>query len=183
MKTFGHDYKIFHKHKLNSKGFSLVEIIIVVAIMATIIGVSGFGISMVSGKPAESCARNISSGLTHVRTLSMGKYATYAKLYKSDADGQIYIEVYQRVKEEDSSYTMVRQTVVGKKNVAVTWNGTELDSGGVLIGFDRSTGALTTEVGGDTATAAVGQIIVSKANVTMSIEIEGVTGKITVKKM
>lgn len=166
----------------NNKGMSFIEIIIVVAIMSIAIGVGGYGLSMVSGRAAESCARNITSSLQHVRTLSMGKYATYAKLYKSDADGKIYIEVYQRVKEEEG-YTAVRNALVGDSTVEVICDGAVLGSGGVLIGFDRSTGALVTEVGGDKTTSAVGQISVSKAHTTMYVLIEAVTGKVTVQRV
>ena len=168
--------------KDDSRGMSFIEIIIVVAIMSIAVGIGGYGVSMVSGRAAEECARNITSTLQHVRTLSMGKYATYAKLYKSDSDGKIYIEMYQRVKEEDS-FTLVRQTVVGDKTVEVQCNGGVLDSSGVCIGFDRSTGALTNKVGGDFETSTVGQIVVSKSHTTMYVLIEAVTGKIVVKRV
>ena len=61
-------------YKTNNLGFSLVELIIVVAIMSLFVGVTGYGLSLSSGKPAEECARKLAACIQHGRTTTMGKY-------------------------------------------------------------------------------------------------------------
>lgn len=173
---------IGHTHrKLDNRGISLVEIIIVVAIMSVIIGVSGYGLSLISGRPAQACAQKLAGSLQHTRTISMGKYATYARLARDD-NGKVWFEVYQKIKEADGDYAMVRQSNLADGSVSVICDDEELGNGkSILIGFDRSTGALTDKVGGDKPTTVVGKIIVSKANTTVNIGITKATGKVFIE--
>lgn len=43
--------------KKDNRGVSLVEIIVVIAIMAVLVGVTSYGLSLISGKPVDECAK------------------------------------------------------------------------------------------------------------------------------
>ena len=59
--------------KNNNRGFSLVELIVVVAIGAILIGASILSIASISGTAAKQCARNIESILNKTKVTTMGK--------------------------------------------------------------------------------------------------------------
>lgn len=71
--------------RINDKGLSLVELIVVVAIMTILTGAAGFGISLISGKPAQAAANKWTAKLERIRTVGMGKNeATVGLEYRSD---------------------------------------------------------------------------------------------------
>ena len=57
----------------NNKGLSLVELIVVIAIMAVMIGGGGFTISMLSGAEAKQAVQKFSAQLNDVKTGTMTK--------------------------------------------------------------------------------------------------------------
>ena len=59
--------------KSNNQGFSLVEMIIVIAIMAIMITTVGLSLSLVSGRKVKKCAEEIVSTIERTRVLSLGK--------------------------------------------------------------------------------------------------------------
>ena len=54
-------------------GFSLVELIIVVAIMAIVVGVIGLSVGTLTGRKTAKCADEIVSTLERARVLTLGK--------------------------------------------------------------------------------------------------------------
>ena len=79
--------------KNNNRGFSLVELIVVVAIGAILIGASILSIASISGTAAKQCARNIESILNKTRVTTMGKDTAVIELYKNGSDGAYYYKV------------------------------------------------------------------------------------------
>lgn len=67
--------------KKDNRGVSLVELIIVIAIMSIIIGMTGYGLSLVSNKPVDECAKKIEMALNRNRTNAMGKKEAYIEFY------------------------------------------------------------------------------------------------------
>lgn len=172
---------------LDNRGMSLVEMIIVVAIMSAMISVTGFGISMISGRPAEQCAQKLCSALQHARTITMGKNTTSITI-SMNANGQIVArEESVRILDMDGNIASEgRESVVADKGVSVSFlfeDGTseDLTAGTtLLLGFDRGSGALqTTQVNGMDKAACI-RITISKANTTRYIVITPVTGKVSV---
>lgn len=159
----------------NNKGFSLVELIVVIAIMAVMVGASVITVGMIGGFKAKECAQSIETTLNKARVDTMGKFSVYLKFYQG-ADGAFYVDTYT-----NGAFGSTER--VGKKGVTVSYadendlsNLRALDSTGFYVQFDRSSGALRSpEVG---ATARVEKIVVTQGSKTITITIYPETGKV-----
>lgn len=69
--------------KKDNRGFSLVEMVVIIAIIAILGGVVGYGLNLVSGKPVTQCARQMQILLEQNRTVAMGKESCYVVIYKT----------------------------------------------------------------------------------------------------
>lgn len=162
----------------NNKGYSLVEIIIVVAIMAIMVSVVSYGLSFASGRAADECARKLTSSLQHARTATMGKYKTTITIRK-DANG---IWADETVTTADAATggagtATTTTTKIGDAKVDISFSETgDVASTPVTFEFNRGSGALTTY-----ADRAAVSFTVSKAGKTYTVEIVPITGKIAVK--
>lgn len=168
--------------KRDNRGLSLVEMIIVLAVLAVLAGAFGLGISMVSGRPADECASKLRSAIKNSRITTMGRQATGLALYM-DADGSIMLK--QTV---DGSEQIIR---IGDRGVTVEYKVTgdtayrPLGGEGspLLISFDRSSGAFETldHMGSDYVGKHCVEIRVSKGNRTRILTLFSLTGKITME--
>lgn len=86
--------------KKDNRGMSLVEIVLVIALMMVIAGITSYGISLISSKPVEECARKVEIALNQNRTNSMGKKVAYVEFYVT-SDGVAVRECSQSVRESD----------------------------------------------------------------------------------
>ena len=74
----------------DNKGFSLVEIIIVLAIMAIIAVAILAGSGYQAGTAASALADSIKTAVGETRIKTMGKQETVLYLYKDATDGKYY---------------------------------------------------------------------------------------------
>lgn len=142
--------------KNNNKGFSLIELIVVIAIMSIMVGFLVVSLSTVFGTKARECAEKVSAKIDSVKTGSVSLYnETMILQYHDDSeDGYssdgFYTDccVYTIDKNANSvaaSEPEIRK--VGAPNVGIKvytsdGNSFDLDSStGITISFDRSTGA------------------------------------------
>ena len=144
---------------MRNKGMSLVEIIVVVAVMSVLIGVMGYGLSLSSGKPAEECARKLVSEIQQARMAAMGKNRT-AITIRADNGGQdgVWVDLKSWTVADDGS--TVEQPVETKK----VGSKVNIDCNDLTLEFDRASGALVGETG-------VVEIHISKANTKKKIVI------------
>lgn len=63
--------------KLNNYGLSLVELIVVIAIMGILVGGASMGISIVFSKDAAKCATSLNEAIYTTRMKSMSKVGNY----------------------------------------------------------------------------------------------------------
>ena len=61
------------QHKTDNKGMSLVEIIVVIAILSLFIGSVSYSINWASGKAAEECAQKLAYNLKAGKNNGNGK--------------------------------------------------------------------------------------------------------------
>lgn len=140
--------------KNNNRGFSLVELIVVVAIGAILIGASILSIASISGTAAKQCARNIESILNKTRVTTMGKDSAAIELYKDGADGAYY---YKVTVTNGKGETTAETKKIGRSNLEIRYStnasttfvdASKLDvSNPIKIEFDRSSGAEKTDIG------------------------------------
>lgn len=60
-----------------NKGVTLIEILVVLAILAVAVGGAGIGISLAYSRDAEKCAKTINAALENTRMLSMSKKGNF----------------------------------------------------------------------------------------------------------
>jgi len=166
--------------KINNKGFSLVELIVVLAIMAVLTGIFAYGYSLISNKQVDQCAKKIQMALENARSTSMGKSNVDLKFYYSG--GKIYVD-----KKLNNDASKVTKSEVGDGKLTVKYtvaaiSGTPVEnnlSTNALSGveFDRASGALKPISG---TSNYLTKITVSNGRKTVTVSIERLTGRVTI---
>lgn len=183
--------KDFLKKIKNNSGISLVEIIVVVAIMSVLIGVTSLGFGMVSTKSATECAEKMDISLNRCRTSTMGKQKGFIAFY-SDSEGYVYVvekfdDAYSDAVPTSGASTVLTSaemnakigTRIGKKGIKVTCGATEITATAnnpVYFVFNRSDGGLKD------AYFVNAPIVVEKGSRKYTVEIQRLTGKISITK-
>ncbi len=83
----------------NNNGYSLVELIIVIVIMALLTGTAFLSISIIFGASAKTCANDIKEALAENKVTAMGKSEAKVEIYRDASDNNVY--VIQWIKEGD----------------------------------------------------------------------------------
>lgn len=165
--------------KKDNKGFSLVELIVVVAILSILVGVMAYNIGRLSGYRAKECRSKVMSSLDNGRTMSLSKSRggsnldntnTYLVFFKNSADGSNYcLSVEEGVVKDvkkiskgnvtlEYSYTQDATSgtpvpVLGlEKNLSMNTATATLEAardGGLKVGFSRQNGAFLPTGSGD----------------------------------
>lgn len=170
----------------DNRGFSLVEVIIVVAILSIIAGVAGYSFNLTNARPAEQCAKRLASAISHGRTATMGKYRNTITVAKN-ADGKLIVtedtlvlakDVEQGIPEDVTSQ---RYSMVGGKNVTVEYRigagaYQELTTESIVLRYDSGSGAMKRTAPGD---AYYTGFKISKADKTWYVRLETLTGRVS----
>lgn len=162
----------------NDKGFSLVELIVVIAIMVILTGLISMGIGMAVSKPADECAAKIKSSLQSLRITTMGKYDAHVEIYKKN--DQIYVKEI-RVEDQSGNETIKESLVSGKgvqlfyeKGNSNTYIELTEDAGPLKIYYNRASGAFSNTATGYYCT----HIKVTKGTREALLTLYPLTGKI-----
>lgn len=155
-----------------NRGFSLIELIIVMAIMAVLLGVSWYGINSLSGKQVSECVNNLETYL--------GKTRTYTLAFE---DGKVWMEFSRRA---DGYYitsyrggTADATLKAGNPSLAVSYftdGGAKVDMAvgtTLTLSFRRESGAFQPISGG----SYCNKIEVSKGGKKTSLILVSATGK------
>lgn len=159
---------------VDDKGYSLVEMIIVIAIMAVLVASVGLSVGLISTKPARKCADQLRAVLTEHRSRALGKADSKAIVRIGDK-GEIFLDEYYQEDVKTAGITLAKSTVVGEKRVLLSYeeaDGTVVPMGPgdeVELCFDRNGGTLKS-----------GPAIFrsAKGNKTYKVTIHKLTGKI-----
>lgn len=171
------------KLNTNNRGFSLVELIIVIAIISVIAGVAGFGLSLSSGKPAEECAKKLVSAISHGRTATMGKYRNEI-IIRKESDGRLTVmeDTLVRIEDDGTEVKSQRSSAVGGKGVTVEY---KIGAGGYIeltdgneirLRYDSGSGAMKKTAPGD---AYYTGFRISKSGKVWYVKLETLTGRVT----
>lgn len=99
--------------KSKDQGFSLVEMIVVIAIMAIVVTTAGLSISVISGRRVKKCADEIAATIERARVLSLGKDQGQVEFILSQdaSTGEYHVKIYQGSNASDAP---VLDRIVGK---------------------------------------------------------------------
>ena len=130
-----------------NKGYSLVELIMVIAIMGVLLGVGILQLVMVTGFYANECADKLEAELNKVQIVNMARKATEIEIYK-DASGPYFVKVIEDKGNPSLERTTVKQ--VGRGSLLITYSMNEDDSdvkelngtNKIVLQFNRASGAL-----------------------------------------
>lgn len=142
------------KSEKNNSGFSLVELIIVIAIIAALIGTVILSVSMVFSANAKACSNDLQRAVADCKVTTMGKAQAWLIVYRGENDC-IYSQLHIMEQKEGGEAGELQEVKedpqkIGGKRVSVTYtdaSGTpelELPTGadaGIRIEFDRSSGS------------------------------------------
>lgn len=138
-------FKRNHKNKLhnNNSGYSIIELIIVLAIIAIIMSTVFYSIILIFSANAKSCANNIQRSIGDCKVTTMGKADAYMVLSRDD--NGVYTQMF--VKESNGADTIEERQKVGTNKVEVGYvkSGSSAETplmpgDSIEIRFDRSSG-------------------------------------------
>lgn len=166
--------------RLDNQGLSLVEMIIVVAIIAVVTGVFSMGYSLISTKQVDQCARKIQIALESSRTTTMGKLSADLSFYTWDGKIVVNKNIY------NSAGIDTTVVELGGKDIKVQYVVTDgaasttydLSSSALVVEFDRASGSLKALPTG----RFLSEFIVSNTSgtKTLHVKIDKLTGRVTV---
>jgi prepilin-type N-terminal cleavage/methylation domain-containing protein len=166
--------------KTNNKGLSILELIVVIAIMS-IIGVTLYlATSVATDRHVTSCANKISTAFEQTRNLAMGKQSGYIKFWV-DGTGEICAQIYV------DGRTYSDQVSIGHSGMTVTFYCSDpsnpavvtshvLNTTGCEVEFSRSTGGISR----CTYSGSLSSIEVTNGHITKTLEVDSYTGRINV---
>lgn len=177
----------------NNSGFSIVELIIVIAIIAAVVTTAALSVGLVFSANARTCANDIMGAISEckIATMSGGRGNVRLLLYR-DVSGNIFSELQTResasadwVTGNDGAEKIgARRCMVGssdggddlpqKSGTAVP----TLEAGMWEIYFDRSSGSFLYE---GATTTSVNEIYVQGGTKNYCIHLEKLTGKATLE--
>lgn len=168
--------------KRDNKGYSLVELIIVIAILMVLIGSTIFSIGIVFNAGAKACANDIKNALAQNKVTAMGRSDAYVEIYKNDTDQCIYSRQCIKTSSgwQDGDWEKIGNARV---YVAYTPEGgseTELTAGSsIKICIDRSSGSFRADAG--TGAAVYSEILVQSGHRAYKITMTKLTGKVSLE--
>ena len=175
--------------KSNNDGLSLLELVVVIAIMS-VIGVTLFlATSVATDRHVTSCANKISSAFEQTRNLALGKQSGSIKFW-IDSNGEVCAQIYV-----DGNNAYSDQISIGHSGLTVTFIYVNpanpgivfrqnLTTTGALIEFSRSTGGITSQTFDgspiDPRLKMLKQIEITNGHNTKTIEIDIYTGRVNI---
>lgn len=166
--------------KKNNYGYSLVEIIIVIAIMMVLTGGLFFSVVMVFGANAKTCANDLRGAITQNKINAMGKSEAKLVIYRDNNNQCVYAQqcIMNGGTWENKDAEKISNARVYVVFTAEDGTTTELTPGtSVEICFDRSSGSFKANDAG----IIYSEILVEGGNRSFTVVLTKLTGKVSVE--
>ena len=127
------------KKELRNKGFSLIELIVIIAIMGVMLAVGGYSLTAISSANAKQCAKELEAGLISTRTQSYSSDSDTVKatvsFYKG-TDG-----IYMKKSFESEAEKIGGSTVSASYKLTGSTYYVDLGNKPITFSFNRSSAA------------------------------------------
>ncbi len=163
--------------KVGNQGFSLVELVIVMALIVILGGFAFVGITVLTSRPVDECAKKLQVALEGNRNTTMGKFEASVEFYL-DASGNIMM---REVIDGTTTEKQIGQSVVGVKykvKAPATIIVKDLTTTPLKLNFDRSSGSLKPLADGSGTVIA---FVVSRGDREITVSIDTLTGRVDVQ--
>ncbi len=167
--------------KSGNQGFSLVEVMVVMAIIVIVGGFALAGLSIVTSRPVDECAKKIQIALEGSRNTTMGKLSASISFY-TDADGNVYVE---EIIDGGTPYVKkIGQDSVDVQYVKDDGTSSTLTTTRLTIEFDRASGSLKPQAADG---KYISSFVVSRGSVgdsgyrQITVSIDKLTGRVSVQ--
>lgn len=114
----------------NQKGVTLIEILVVVAILSIAAGSAGIGMSLAYSRDAEKCAKTINSALENTRMLSMSEKGVFTM--EVDMENNILL-----IRNSEETEPVLREELQSRVQIYLP---VDTSATSVTVQFDKSTG-------------------------------------------
>jgi len=175
--------------KKKNEGFTIVELIVVIAMLSIFIGIFAANIGQITGYNAKECYKKIASAITEnkIETLSKAKETgdIYLQIYQNATDDKIYVRTVRDGKKATKEYTNITK-LTKRSGITVTYelkNGasvttkTATEADPLNICYNRASGALV-DPDDSYKVSKLQKIIVSSGGYKYTIDIVPATGKV-----
>lgn len=161
-----------------NRGLTLVELIVVIAVMGVVVSLVGISVSVVSRQKVGSAASDVKGQLQAAQTISMSKDNCYVDIRKN-SNGDVIFTTYSSADKVLDKLTIDRRINVivhiGSTSYNITTGGSN-----VQILYERESGAFAnSKVGGSTQSAAVSSIDFENGSKKVTLTLTKLTGKVT----
>ena len=152
--------------KTNQKGFSLLEMVIVVAIMGVLMGLIGVSLSYLNRTNLKQALNNTIGVMDTAKTTAMTKAGTVGVYFEGTDSG---VQVWVAKRADDGTVTTYGDAYTISKKFAVTFvsSGSSVElttSGNVFISFKRTSGAFDSVYVNGSSSGQIDQIQIGNSS-------------------
>ncbi|MBR4085029.1 MAG: prepilin-type N-terminal cleavage/methylation domain-containing protein [Lachnospiraceae bacterium] len=161
------------KKRLDNAGYSLLEVIIVAAIIALVTGLVIMSFGALNTRKLDECAKKLKMGLETNRVTNMGKLSASVSVY---VDGQGYLVLEEDINGEINTKRVGDSGLTYKYSFNGVENSVPQVSNKITIRFDRNSGALKPQE----TNKFIDYFLIELDGIDMKVSIDKLTGKVSV---
>lgn len=163
---------------IGNKGISLVEMVVILAILSVVTVASLIGLKLITEKPVDACGECIANSIEELRTITMGKESCEGEI-SVDSEGVVWFK-----ETVDSTAKPAKKVGASGLTLTATFqNGATcvIDSSNPLtIEFKRETGGLKEDPGA--GRDYLKEISISKGSKEVKVTIGRIAGKVALTR-